>query len=92
MDKSTGVLDTFHSDRKEGPDLSSTQSMHPWFEFISVSENTVMSRFAVPPGSDSTNALTMHPTCPTQITGCIECSNISGKNRDFAQYVEEQRG
>ena len=53
MNKCTGVLDTFHSDGKEEPDLSNTQSTHTWFEFISVDENTVMLRFAAPPGGNS---------------------------------------
>ena len=92
MNKCTGVLDTFHGGGKEEPDLSNTQSTHTWFEFISVDENTVMSRFAVPPGGNSVDVLMMHATCPTQITGCIECSNSRGIDGDYVQNVEEWRG
>ena len=50
MDEHARVLDTFHSDRKEEPGLSNTQFMYTWLKFIGVDENTVMSRFAMPPG------------------------------------------
>ena len=52
--------------------------MHTWFEFIGFDENTVVSRFAMSPGSNSVDVLMTHAACPTQVAGCIEGGNSRG--------------